>query len=124
MDLATAVVIAVVSICLALILLCCWCLWLLHRDGNIAELIKEILQALGACVQVILSSIGEFILPGPGVAVMLLLALLLVLLVIAFSFFDRLTIHEEVIIGLGYGFLVVLAYLRGLPLGGNEDRNQ
>ena len=122
MDLATAVVVAVavVSICLALILLCCWCCWLLHRDGNIAELIKEILQAVGACVQVIL--------PGPGVAVMLLVALMLVLLVIAFSFFDRLTIHDKVIIGLGYGFLVVLAvvlaYLRGLPFGGNEDRNQ
>ena len=85
-------------------------------------MIKEILSSIGACLQVILSSIGEFILPGPGVAVMLLLALMLVLLVIAFSFVDRLTIHEEVIIGLGYGFLVVLACLRGLPFGGNEDR--
>ena len=100
MDWATAAVL--VALIMGPVLLCSWCCWLLHEDSNVSELIKEVLEAV---VKVIVEASG----PMFPVA----LVLVLVLLVIAFSFWDRLNFQEEIIIGIAYGGLLVLAcYLR------------
>ena len=112
MDWATAAVL--VALIMGPVLLCSWCCWLLHEDSNTSRFIKEVLQAVGGLIKEFLEAVGAFVkviveASGP----MFLLALVLVLLFIAFSFWDRLNFHEEIIIGIAYGGLLVLAcYLR------------
>ena len=96
------------------VLLCCLCCWLLREDSSHSELIKDVLQAVGKLLHAVGASVKvivEAVAPGP----MFLLALVLVLLVIAFPFLDRLNFKVEVIIGIAYGVLLVLAYCPGAP---------